>query len=98
LLPLTHASPAEAGQILERWPHAAVAWLKSGGEEGRLLLYDALGPPGFADALLSVIARRRRATSSNGVLVGSTTRAFTRLRGPETLKLEAALSVAEQSN
>src|SRR5207253_9225780 len=33
-----------------------------------------------------------------GTLVGSTTRAFARLRGPETIRLEAQLSVAEQSN
>ncbi len=50
------------------------------------------------NGLLSVITRRRRAASSQGMLVGSTTRAFNRLRGPETIKLEAAISVAEQSN
>jgi maltose alpha-D-glucosyltransferase/alpha-amylase len=97
LLPLAYAGPAEAGQIIERWPHAAVAWLRTPGAD-RGLLYDAVGPPGFADAILSIIARRRRAASSTGMLVGSTTRAFARLRGPEDLKLEAALSVAEQSN
>jgi maltose alpha-D-glucosyltransferase/alpha-amylase len=67
-------------------------------EEPRGLLYDALGPPNFAEALLGAIARRRRAAGSVGMLVGSTTRAFTRLRGPETVRLEAQLSVAEQSN
>jgi maltose alpha-D-glucosyltransferase/alpha-amylase len=98
LLPVTYASSAEAPQIIERWPHAAVAWLRTAAEEQRGLLYDALGPPGFAEALLNLIARRRRAASSTGMLVGSTTRAFARLRGPETIRLEAALSVAEQSN
>src|SRR5258708_10761828 len=68
------------------------------GEEGRGLLYDALGPPAFAEAVLGAIARRRRATGGKGTLIGSTTRAFVRLRGPETVRLEAALSVAEQSN
>jgi maltose alpha-D-glucosyltransferase/alpha-amylase len=98
LLPIGHASAAEAGHIIERWPHTAIAWIRTSSDEQRGLLYDALGPPGFADALLNVIARRRRAASSEGTLVGSTTRAFNRLRGPETIKLEAALSVAEQSN
>ncbi|TMC73838.1 MAG: maltose alpha-D-glucosyltransferase [Chloroflexi bacterium] len=98
LVPMAYASAAEAAQILERWPHAAIAWLRSSGDEQRGLLYDALGPPGFADALLSVIARRRRSSGPTGTLLGSTTKAFARLRGPETIKLDAALSVAEQSN
>ena len=97
-VPVTYANSAEAPQILERWPHAAVTWLRTTSEEQRGILYDALGPPGFAEGLLSIIARRRRAASSTGMLVGTTTRAFTRLRGPETIRLEAALSVAEQSN
>ena len=98
LLPVTYANSAEAPQILDRWPHAAVAWLRTASEEQRGLLYDALGPPGFAEGLLNIIAKRKRAASSTGMLVGSTTRAFARLRGPETIRLEAALSVAEQSN
>jgi maltose alpha-D-glucosyltransferase/alpha-amylase len=98
LLPIAYAKASEAPQILERWPHAAVCWLRASGEEARGLLYDALGPPGFAESLLSAIARRRRSTGTSGTLVGSITRSFLRLRGPETVKLEAALSVAEQSN
>ncbi len=98
LLPVAYAKPSEAAQILERWPHAAICWLRSDGEEQRGLLHDALAPPGFADALLAAIARRRRSTGTTGTLVGSTTRAFTRLRGPETVKLESAPSAAEQSN
>jgi maltose alpha-D-glucosyltransferase/alpha-amylase len=97
-LPLAYANPAEAPHIIERWPHSAIAWLRVFGEEGRGLLYDALGPPAFAEAVLGAIARRRRATGGKGTLVGSTTRAFARLRGAETVRLEAALSVAEQSN
>jgi maltose alpha-D-glucosyltransferase / alpha-amylase len=98
LVPMAHASVAEAPQILERWPHAAIAWLRPVDAEQRGLLYDALGPPGFTDALLATIARRRRAASRGGTLVGSTTKAFVRLRGPETIRLEAALSVTEQTN
>jgi maltose alpha-D-glucosyltransferase/alpha-amylase len=97
-LPLAYANQAEAPHILERWPHSAIAWIRVQGEEGRGLLYDALGPPAFAEAVLGAIARRRRATGSRGMLIGSTTRAFARLRGAETVRLEAALSVAEQSN
>jgi maltose alpha-D-glucosyltransferase / alpha-amylase len=97
-LPLAYASAAEAPHILERWPHSAIAWVRVHGEEGRGLIYDALGPPAFAEAVLGAIARRRRATGVRGTLIGSTTRAYLRLRGPETVRLEAALSVAEQSN
>jgi maltose alpha-D-glucosyltransferase/alpha-amylase len=97
-LPLAYANTAEAPHILERWPHSAIAWVRLHGEEGRGLIYDALGPPAFAEAVLGAIARRRRAAGGRGTLIGSTTRAFVRLRGPETVRLEAALSVAEQSN
>src|SRR5205823_3253636 len=79
-------------------PQSAIAWVRNAGEEARGLLYDALGPPNFAEAILGAIARRRRAAGGTGTLVGSTTRAFARLRGPETIRLEAQLSVAEQSN
>jgi len=111
MLPIAYANAAEAPQILERWPHSAIAWVRNqggpsgpsghlptSGEEPRGLLYDALGPPNFAEAMLGAIARRRRAAGGTGTLVGSTTRAFARLRGPETVRLEAQLSVAEQSN
>jgi len=98
LLPVAYAKPSEAAQILERWPHSAICWLRSDGEDQRGLLHDALGPPGFAESLLAAIARRRRSTGPTGTLVGSTTRAFIRLRGPEAVKLETALSAAEQSN
>ncbi len=98
MLPIAYANAAEAPHILERWPHSAICWVRDRGEDARGLLYDALGPPNFAEAMLGAIARRRRATGGSGTLIGSTTRAFTRLRGPETVRLEAQLSVAEQSN
>ena len=98
MIPIAYANAPEAPHILERWPISAIAWVRNAGEEPRGLLYDALGPPNFAEAMLGAIARRRRATGGTGTLVGSTTRAFARLRGPETIRLEAQLSVAEQSN
>jgi len=100
MLPLAYANAAEASHILERWPHSAIAWIRDLGQspDARGLLYDALGPPNFAEAILGAIARRRRAPGATGTLVGTTTRAFARLRGPETIRLEAQLSVAEQSN
>ncbi|HEV8597441.1 MAG TPA: maltose alpha-D-glucosyltransferase, partial [Candidatus Dormibacteraeota bacterium] len=112
MLPIAYASAAEAPHILERWPNSAIAWIRnqvpsggyaatspaSGEAEQRGLLYDALATPNFTEAMLGAIARRRRATGGSGTLVGSTTRAFARLRGPENIRLEGQLSVAEQSN
>ena len=98
MLPLAYASAVEAPHILERWPSSAVAWITDRDDGSRGLLYDALGPPNFAEALLGAIARRRRATGNTGTLLGSTTRAFARLRGAETVRLDAQVSVAEQSN
>src|SRR5439155_1664366 len=96
MLPLAYANPAEAPHILERWPLSAIAWVRnqspsgpsgrlptSGDGETRGLLYDALGPPNFAEAILGAIARRRRAAGRLGTLVGSTSRAFARLRRRE---------------
>jgi maltose alpha-D-glucosyltransferase/alpha-amylase len=98
MLPIAYATSAEASQILERWPKSAIAWVRNQEDGSRGLLYDALGPPNFAEAMLGAIARRKRAAGTTGTLVGSTTKAFARLRGPETIRLEAQLSVAEQSN
>ncbi|HEX9364174.1 MAG TPA: maltose alpha-D-glucosyltransferase [Candidatus Dormibacteraeota bacterium] len=98
MLPIAYASAAEAPHILERWPNSAIAWIRNQGEEQRGLLYDALATPNFTEAMLGAIARRRRAAGGSGTLVGSTTRAFARLRGPENIRLEGQLSVAEQSN
>jgi maltose alpha-D-glucosyltransferase/alpha-amylase len=97
-LPLAYANSAEAPHILERWPYCAIARVRVQGDKERGLLYDALGPPAFAEAVLGAIARRRRATGEGGTVVGTTTRAFARLRGDETVRLDAAISVAEQSN
>ncbi|HZQ48753.1 MAG TPA: maltose alpha-D-glucosyltransferase [Candidatus Dormibacteraeota bacterium] len=97
LIPIAHANAAESQHVLERWPHAGIAWVTDG-EGQRGLLYDAFAPHGLSDALLSAMARRRRFSGPKGTLVGTTTKAFARLRGPETIRLEAALSTAEQSN
>ena len=96
LVPMAYASAAEAPQILERWPHAAIAWLRPMDGEQRGLLYApwASGPD---EPFLAAIARRRRSTGpwDAGRFDHQSLRAFA---GPETIKLEAALSVAEQSN
>jgi maltose alpha-D-glucosyltransferase/alpha-amylase len=98
LMPIAYANAAEASHILERWPGSAIASVRHAEDDSRGLLFDALGPANFAEAMLGAIARRKRSAGGAGTLVGSTTKAFARLRGPETIRLEAQLSVAEQSN
>src|SRR5260221_10641378 len=78
LLPVTYANSAEAPQVIERWPFAAVSRLRTAGEEQSGLLYDPLGPPGFAEGLLNLIPNRKRAVSPTGPLLGSTTPAAAR--------------------
>ncbi|HLQ62387.1 MAG TPA: maltose alpha-D-glucosyltransferase [Candidatus Acidoferrales bacterium] len=68
------------------------------GEDRRSLLFDPLYHPAFAEVLLDTIARRRHLKGQRGILTAATTQAFRRLRGPGSERLEAALSVAEQSN
>jgi len=58
------------------------------GEEVWGLLYDALGLSNFAEVMLGAIVRRKWAAGGTGTLVGATTRAFARLRGFETVRLE----------
>src|SRR5260370_36631705 len=48
LLPVAYANSAEASQIVERWPPAAVAWLRTTAEEQLAVPHAALRPPGFA--------------------------------------------------
>jgi maltose alpha-D-glucosyltransferase/alpha-amylase len=97
-MPIAYANAAEASHILERWPGSAIASVRHAEDDSRGLLFDALGPANFAEAILGAIARRKRSAGGAGTLVGSTTKAFARLRGPETIRLEAQLSIAEQSN
>src|SRR5439155_794826 len=52
----------------------------------------------FESVLLGYIQQRRWFGGKARRLKTATTRAFARLRGPETVRLEAQLSVAEQSN
>ncbi|HUP48035.1 MAG TPA: maltose alpha-D-glucosyltransferase [Thermoanaerobaculia bacterium] len=60
------------------------------------VLYEPVGDPRFAMALLDIIGRKRQIKARSGTMAGSTTRAFRGLRGTDPL--EPHILKAEQSN
>ncbi len=95
VLPIRFDTGEEAARIARDLPHSVVARLRCG--EGEGLLYAALRHPGFAQALLEIIGRRRRLHSEAGELAGLPTREFRALTGDMT-GLQAHLLGTEQSN
>jgi maltose alpha-D-glucosyltransferase/alpha-amylase len=91
----------KAGLIKEQFPQSIIARLHVGEDEG--ILYDALYDSRFRDALLTMIARRKRIRTAGGELVsfhGKTLRRFLAgSRGDnENLSLSSHVIKAEQSN
>jgi len=100
-LPLTFAWGERAAQILDSLPQAVIARLKLGrkGSEKEGVIYDALIEPGFRDALLKAMARRRRYRGELGQLVATHTRnVFRKIREPVQDTLESAVLAGEQTN
>ncbi|HUG13407.1 MAG TPA: maltose alpha-D-glucosyltransferase [Thermomicrobiales bacterium] len=95
VLPLAFATGERAETILTYQQHAVVARLNAAGEEG--ILYDAMWEPSFCQALLEIIARRRRLRGANGSVAGATTRAMREVDTQEG-RLEAHHVRSEQSN
>ncbi len=62
------------------------------------VLYDAFGDEAFCRALLEIISSRRILPGWDGKLSGRQSRAFRRLHGPESDRLEIIPLRAEQSN
>ena len=95
VLPLTTATGERADELAERFPHSVVARVET--SDGTQLLVDATWEPGFGEALLEAIGRRKRIAGHTGRLVASTTPAFRRLGGGNG-SLRAHAMGAEQSN
>jgi maltose alpha-D-glucosyltransferase/alpha-amylase len=74
-----------------------VAHLKAR-DGSRGLLYGAIWDGRFRDALLGLVARRRRVHGRSGDIVGSHSRAFRRIWGPSHPALDSTVGSAEQSN
>jgi maltose alpha-D-glucosyltransferase / alpha-amylase len=98
VLPLSFASGARAGQLLQDLPHAVIARVQIGGSGAEGVLYDPLVEPGFCMALLDLISGRDRLKGAAGELLAMTTQAFRHLRGAGDEPLELALMKGEQSN
>ncbi len=94
LLPLSFASGQKADAISRDAPQSVVAQVR-GGSEG--ILFDALYDPGFADALLRDIERRRRWRGDRGEFFATRTPAFRRLH-PSGGPLAYSVLRAEQTN
>jgi maltose alpha-D-glucosyltransferase/alpha-amylase len=62
------------------------------------VLYDAFGDESFSRALLEIIASRRALAGWSGKLTGRQSRAFRRLQGPDSDRLEIIPLRGEQSN
>jgi maltose alpha-D-glucosyltransferase / alpha-amylase len=89
-LPLSVAYGEKAERVLKNIPEFAFARLQlPNGESG--ILYSALRDPEMHAGLLNAIARRRRLKGVSGEIVGSHTRAFRNLWGPDHPSLEATV-------
>ncbi len=99
-VPLAFASGDRGAQVQRESSHAIVARLtvsrSNGDVEG--ILYDAFLETGVCDFLLQAIGHRRRFKGVRGEIAGSPTRAFRRIRGPESERLASSLIKSEQSN
>ncbi len=76
---------------------AALTVRRRGSDDSEGLLFDAFGEVSLSNALLDVVARRRRVKGSEGSLVVVRTRAFKALRGTQEIRLPSLLR-GEQSN
>jgi maltose alpha-D-glucosyltransferase/alpha-amylase len=99
-LPLAIASVEQTDHIMNDYPHAVIAYLKTKGKDdgSESLLYDALVDKGFCNALLGAIGRHRRFKGESGEISALPTRVFRIARGPTKVPLESAPLRAEQSN
>jgi maltose alpha-D-glucosyltransferase/alpha-amylase len=94
LLPLAIARGALAAQVWDRAAWAVVARIQ---EPPGTIVIDALADPGFAQALLEAISRRRRFRGAHGDLLALPTPTLKRLRQDQQ-ELAPSLAGAEQSN
>jgi maltose alpha-D-glucosyltransferase/alpha-amylase len=94
LLPLAIARGALAAQVWDRAAWAVVARIQ---EPPGTIVIDALADPGFAQALLEAITRRRRFRGVHGDLLALPTPTLKRLRQDQQ-ELAPSLAGAEQSN
>jgi maltose alpha-D-glucosyltransferase/alpha-amylase len=96
VVPLAFAVGGRKEDLLTYQAHAIFARLKSDDEEG--VVFDAMWDPDFGEAMLDLIARKRRLHGTHGTILPSTTRAFRDLYGDVVTRREATNVRGEQSN
>jgi maltose alpha-D-glucosyltransferase/alpha-amylase len=97
LLPVACARGGDAHHLQANLPHAVVARIDDGGEEG--VLYDATWDHDFTRLLLQAMSRRRRFKGLHGEISGKPTRALRQVAGAADLSaLQPAVLKAEQTN
>ncbi len=96
VLALAFAMAQRAADLLANEAMGVVLRLRADNAEG--VVFEALRERGFAQALLELIARRRRLRGWGADLQGYPARALRALRGPQPDSLEPSLMRAEQSN
>jgi maltose alpha-D-glucosyltransferase/alpha-amylase len=92
-VPLIRLPDEVTAACRERYPQAAVAKCRGGGE-----LYDATVDEGFCQWLLEVVGGQRQVPFAEGTLCGATGGSFAALRGDPDQPLATERSSAEQSN
>jgi maltose alpha-D-glucosyltransferase/alpha-amylase len=99
-LPLIFLRGAAAATARRDRPGTVLADLEIEDQTGRTtgVCMDACGEPDFGHALLGAIGRRRGIVGTGGQLVGTTTRAFSGLRGNAATLPPPTLLGGEQSN
>jgi maltose alpha-D-glucosyltransferase/alpha-amylase len=100
VLPLVVAAAEKTAIVMNEYPHAVAARLKSerkdnGREE---LLFDGMVDANFCKFLLEAIGRRRTFKAIGGEITASNTRVFRSVRGPAGVILEPEPMKVEQSN
>jgi len=98
LVPLAHASGAQAKQLRKSSPQVIVAALTDKGKEPAGVLYEALIDKSFSQALLESISKRRRLKGKSGELLFSPARAFQQLSRGSDKSMDPIPIRAEQSN
>jgi maltose alpha-D-glucosyltransferase/alpha-amylase len=95
-LPLAVAFGERAELVLKEHPETVVARLTNRAETS--VLYEAVWEPGFLQALLGSIDRRRHFRGSAGEMLAAPTPVFRNLRGHPEIALETTIMKAEQTN
>ncbi len=96
LLPISYATGRESLMIQREFPHAVIARLRVGDQQG--VLFDGVYHEEFRNTLLRAISSRQTIKGKHGEIVVHQGRQYKRLLGGKKLPLPSQVLKAEQSN